>query len=134
MISIVCDTNVLISAIIYGGNPERIIFAAEKDHIMIFLSPAILLEVSRILRMKFHWQEYQIHETISHLGKLCTVINPLSRINRIRTDPSDNRILECAVSAKADYIISGDKRHLLPVKRFRGIAIISPAAFLLKLL
>lgn len=134
MISIVCDTNVLISAIVFGGNPERIILAEEKNEITIFISPAILLEASRILRVKFNWQEYQIHETISYLGKLCVIIKPSSRINRIRTDPSDNRILECATRAKADYIISGDTRHLLPVKKFRGIPIISPASFLLNLL
>lgn len=134
MISIVCDTNVLISAIIYGGNPERIILAAEKNEITIFISHAILFEVSRILRVKFGWQEFQIHEAISHLGKLCTIIKSSPRINRIRTDPSDNRILECAIAAKADYIVSGDKRHLLPIKKFRGIAIVSPATFLSNLI
>lgn len=134
MISIVCDTNVLISAIVFGGNPERIILAAEKNEITIFLSHAMLLEVSRVLRVKFQWQEYQIHETISYLGKLCVVLKPSSHINRILTDPSDNRILECAISAKANYIVSGDKRHLLPIKTFRGIAIISPAVFLSNLL
>ena len=130
MTSIVCDTNVLISAIIYGGNSERILLSAEKGELTIFISPAILLELSRILRVKFKWQEYQIHEAISYLGKLCSVIKANERITRIKTDPSDNRILECAIKAKADYIISGDKRHLLPVKKFRGIPIVSPAAFL----
>lgn len=134
MISVVCDTNVLVSAVVFGGNPERIILAAEKNEITIFISPAILLEASRILRVKFNWQEYQIHETISYLGKLCTIIKPLSRINRIQTDLSDNRILECATRAKADYIISGDKRHLLPVKKFHGIPIVSPATFLSNLI
>ncbi|MDP1722822.1 MAG: putative toxin-antitoxin system toxin component, PIN family [Candidatus Gottesmanbacteria bacterium] len=134
MISIVCDTNVLISALIYGGNPERIIFTVEKDELTLFLSPAILLELSRILRVKFGWQEYQIHESISYLGKLCTIINPDKRITRIRTDPSDNRILECALAAKADFIVSGDKRHLLSIKKFRGIPIVSPATFLSNLI
>lgn len=134
MTSIVCDTNVFISAIIYGGNPERILLSAEKEEFTIFISPAILLELSRILRVKFMWQEYQIHEVISYLGKLCSVIKPDERITRIKTDQSDNRILECAITAKAHYIVSGDKRHLLPVKKFRGIPIISPSAFLANLI
>lgn len=134
MISIVCDTNILLSAIIYGGNPERIIFAAEKGEITLFISPAILLELSRILHVKFGWQEYQIREAISYLGKLCTVIKPLKRVIRVRADPSDNCILECALDAKADYIVSGDKRHLLPIKKFRGIPIVSPATFLTNLI
>lgn len=133
MRSIVCDTNVLISAIIYGGNPERILLSAEKGEFTIFISPAILLEVSRILRVKFKWQEYQIHEAISYLGKLCSVIKPDERITRVKNDPSDNRILECAITANVEYIVSGDKRHLLPVKKFRGIPIVSPATFLANL-
>lgn len=134
MISIVCDTNILISAIIYGGNPERIIFAAKKGELSLFISPAILLELSRILHVKFGWQEYQIREAISYLGNLSTVIKPTKRITLIRTDTSDNRILECALAARADYIVSGDKRHLLPIKKFRNIPIVSPAAFLANLI
>ncbi|MEK7119816.1 MAG: putative toxin-antitoxin system toxin component, PIN family [Patescibacteria group bacterium] len=134
MISIVCDTNVIISALIFGGNPERITFAAERGELTLFMSPAILLEITRILRVKFGWHEYQIHEAISYLGKLCSVIKPDERITRIKTDPSDNRILECAITAKVDYIVSGDKRHLLPVKKFRGIPIVSPATFLSNLI
>ena len=134
MISIVCDTNVLISAIIYGGNPERIIHAAEIGDIAIFISPEILLEVSRVLHVKFGWQEYQIREAISYYGNLCTVIKPGVRVSCVRTDPSDNRVLECACAANVTYIVSGDKRHLLPIKKFRGILIVSPATFLANLL
>ncbi len=134
MISVVCDTNVLISALIYGGNPERIILAARKGEVTLFMSPAILMELSRTLHVKFGWQEYQVREAISYFGKFCTVIKPIKRIARIQTDPSDNRVLECALEAKANYIISGDKRHLLPIKKFRDIPIVSPASFLANLI
>ena len=48
-------------------------------------------------------------------------------------DPDDEMILECALAAEADYIVSGDKRHLLPLRQFRGIPIVSPPDFLRRL-
>lgn len=47
-----------------------------------------------------------------------------------KNDPSDNRILECAITAEADYIVTGDKNHLLPLKRYKNIRILSPSEFL----
>ena len=57
------------------------------------------------------------------------VVEPTERIDVIRTDPADNRFLECAIAASADRIVSGD-RDLLVLKVFRGIPIVTPTAFL----
>ncbi|RLE06552.1 hypothetical protein DRZ78_04515, partial [Candidatus Aerophobetes bacterium] len=57
-------------------------------------------------------------------------VQPKTKISAIKQKEDDNRILECGVEGKAQYIISGDKRHLLPLKEYQGIKIISPAQFL----
>lgn len=131
---VVLDTNVLISAIVFGGNPERILLEIHKKGYALLVSPAILVELARILRKKLMWQEDKILFALEGLKKLHTLVTPTIKIQKIHSDPSDNRILECAVFGKADYIVTGDKKHLLPLKKFSGIPILSPKEFLQKVL
>ncbi len=58
------------------------------------------------------------------------VVDPPNSISAVQGSETDNRIIECAVEAKADALITGDKQHLLPLRTFRGIRIVSPAEFL----
>jgi predicted nucleic acid-binding protein len=58
------------------------------------------------------------------------VIDPPRGISAIVQNDDDNRILECAVHARAHFLVSGDQHHLLPLREFQGVAIVSPAAFL----
>lgn len=62
------------------------------------------------------------------------IVSPDQKVQAVKQDVSDNRVLEAALAGKADYIVTGDKRHLLPLKKFRGIPIISPREFLAVLL
>ena len=126
---VVCDTNVILSAILFGGNPEKILTAARQKKTTIYTSTALLFECSNKLKKKFRWDESKITKVVLYLGSIVTVVKPTTIINLIK-DEADNRVLECAFEVKADYIISGDKRHLLSLKQFRGIQIISPAQFL----
>lgn len=57
------------------------------------------------------------------------VVKPTKRINEIKDDPSDNKFLEAAIAGNADYIVSGDK-HVLKLKKFKDILIVTPAEFL----
>ena len=59
-----------------------------------------------------------------------TLVIPHQTLSVVKKDEDDNRILECGVEGKAQYIISGDKRHLLSLKQYQGIKILSPANFL----
>lgn len=130
--TVVCDTNIFISALIAGGNPGKIIDLALRKQIIIATSPELLLELSAVLRDTFHWSTRDIHDSVRFFGKLCVVIRPQKRFTIIEKDLSDNRVLECADTAHADYIISGDRKHVLPLKRFRKIPIFSPRDFLLR--
>ena len=127
---IVCDSNVFFSAIVFGGLIEEILNAANNREIYLYTSNVLLLELARILKEKAGWEDYKINYAISGLKDLCFVVNPKIKVRIIKTDESDNRVLECAVESGADYIVTGDKKHLLPLKKFKGIPVLSPRDFL----
>lgn len=130
MINVVADTNVYISAILFGGKPEEIRKLARESKIEIFISEIILTEITGILKRKFSWSDWQISEVIKDIRAISTLITPTSTLSVIKEDEPDNRVLECATEAKAQYIISGDEHHLQPLKEYQGIKILSPVQFL----
>lgn len=127
--SVVFDTNIFISAIIFGGNPRRCLELARNGEVELFSSRAILLELAEKLREKFLWDETEIREVIEGLLIFGRVVSPEKKVKKAK-DEDDNRILECALEAKADFIVSGDKKHLLSLEKFEGIPIISARQFL----
>ena len=130
IIRVVADTNLYISAILFGGKPEAIRQLARDGEIELLVSEHILTEIADTLKKKFGWSDWQISEVISEIGEISTLITPKATLSIIKECESDNRILECAVEGGARYIVSGDKKHLLPLKKYRGIAILSAADFL----
>lgn len=127
---VVFDTNIFISAIIYGGNPRTCLELARNKEIKLYISRKILLELATKLRLKFHWNEEDIHNAIEGILAFANLATPKHTIKIIKDDPKDNIILECALQAKANYIISGDKKHLLSLKNFKNIPIITAKTFL----
>ena len=127
---VIFDTNIFISAILFGGNPRVCLNLARDKGIRLFTSSHILLELSQKLHKKFEWNEQEITEVLEGLKKFTIVVSPKSKLNLIKNDPSDNRILECAGSVKADYLISGDKKHILSLKKFEETLIVSAKEFL----
>ncbi|MFO0701652.1 MAG: putative toxin-antitoxin system toxin component, PIN family [Nitrospira sp.] len=130
MITAVTDTNIYISAVLFGGPCETILGMARAGLIDLYHSPAIERELRRILHEKFQWSELQVQDMVMELRAMSQRILPTLHLSGIVQDDADHRILECAVAAQADYLITGDKRHLQPLKQFRGVTIISPRAFL----
>lgn len=129
-IKVVFDANIYLSAIIFGGNPRQCLELAKLQEIKLFVSQSILLEIARNLQKKFGWAEGEVKEVIKGIGEFATLVYPQTAIKIILTHPSDNKILEVAQEAKADYIISGDKKHLLSLKKLKNIKIISAKEFL----
>lgn len=129
MIKLVLDTNIYISAILFGGKPETIRKLSKEGKITVLISEAILKEITEVLRIKFRFENWQISQTINEIREFTTLITPRKTFFIIKEDPADNRILECAQEGKAQYIISGDK-HLLTLKKFQKIEILSPVEFL----
>lgn len=120
----VVDTNILVSASFWKGKPYHIIRAAVLGKFLLVLSPAILDEYSRVLARDFYLSNEQVVRRIQFFSKIAEVVHPIHEINAISVDPSDNRILEAAVSGKANFIVSGDK-HLLTLKIYNGIPILT---------
>ena len=126
---IVADTNIYISALNFGGAPEEILALARADAFLLYISPPILKEIEGVLQKKFKWSKGDIREALAFIASFTRRVNPQETVEEISEDPPDNRILECALEARSDCIVSGD-RHLQKLKQFRGIPIMSPREFL----
>lgn len=128
MTKAVFDTNIFISALLFPGSvPEKIYLLAIDRKIELCISPAIMVELADKLRSKFGANEDEIARTLKQLARISTVVRPDKRLRIIEDDP-DNRILECALEAKTDFIVSGDK-HLLRLKSYQGIPIVKASRF-----
>lgn len=133
-IKVVLDTNVLISGVLFGGNPRKIIEHGMRGSIRICISGPIFDELKRVLqRPKFSFPPEIIQIISEELLHIADFVNPAVRLAVIPYDPADNRVLECAVESDADYIVSGDK-HLLRLKTYQNIQIIEPAQFVSEIL
>ena len=129
---LVLDSNVYISAVLFGGKPRRIIEAALTGRIRLATSAAILKEIESVLSgKKFKFPEAAAREVINEIVNLAEIFEPVEKISLIKEDPADNRILECAQAAGAAAIISGDS-HLLSLGNFYSIPILNPASSLEK--
>jgi len=102
---------------------------ARAGVIEIYISPAIIDEIAGVLARKFGWSSSRIREATRAISDFTVLIHPTEPVSLVREDEADNRILECAVAAAADTIVTGD-RHLLKLQRFRGIRITTPSEFL----
>ena len=130
---VVLDTNVIVSGLNFPGNERRILDLALRGRFELFLSPFILEEVASVLGRKFDWTEEQSSQALRALGNAATVIEPRRLPETIEGDHADNRVLECAAEASADYLVTGDRRHLLPIGEHLGVTILNAPRFLLAL-
>lgn len=128
---IVLDTNVLISALVFpGGKPDKILDRVRQGEMELVLSPFILSEFGRVLRDKFGFSKREADDSIHAVRVMARLITPNEQISVIAAKEDDNRILECAVAAQADFLVTGDKQHLLPLGTYRGVQIVAPARLL----
>ncbi len=129
MLKVVLDTNVLISAILFGGKPRQILEKAIRGEIRLCLSDPILEEIKGVLqRSKFDYSPEMIQFILTELMGIAHFVNPSETIDVVLEDRDDNRILECAVEAGANYIITGDS-HLLKLSKYLNIEVLNAAAF-----
>lgn len=126
---VVFDTNVFVSAfMVHGSKGEEAFLLAHRRKVSLYTSVPILTETARVLRTKFHQPEQDIAAALKQMGRAATILRP-SRKVAVLEDVPDNRILECAVTARADLVVTGDQ-HLLKIKEFEGIPIVRLADFL----
>jgi putative PIN family toxin of toxin-antitoxin system len=133
----VLDTNVLVSILFKKTLAREFSQAIEKQKIEIYTSKEILKELVRVMTYPkiesiFRNSGINKRSALVSLTERLKVVEPKKRINIIKVDPSDNRILECGIEAKVKYIVSGNK-HLLRLRKFKNIEIITPREFLEKI-
>ena len=128
---VVIDTNVVVSALLFGGTPGRLVDCWQTGGIQPFASPAIVNEYLRVLAYpRFDLSETEIEYLLyRQILPFFELVDPKPGPAIILDDPADDAFLYCATAARADAIISGD-HHLLDRGRFRSIPIITPAQFL----
>ena len=130
---VVLDTNVIVSGLNFPGNERLVLELALRGRFELYLSTFILEEAAGVLGRKFGWDEEHSSQALRALGNAATVIYPRRLPEMVEGGHADNRILECAVEASADYLVTGDRRHLLPLGEHLGVRIVNAPRFLLAL-
>ena len=122
---IVFDTNVYISAALFGRRAETVMKLASAGQVYLITSEAILAELSRKLLGKLAWSDDQTQLFVDMIRELAEVVAPDITLDVVPDDEDDNRIVECAVAGQADLIVTFDK-DLLRLKAYEMIGIITP--------
>jgi putative PIN family toxin of toxin-antitoxin system len=129
VIRVTADSNIYISALLRGGKPLELLELARAGQIELAVSDDILDEVARVLTDKFTWSAEDVSNAREQIGEFTTHVVPTERLDAVPSDPDDNRVLECAVAAGSEMIVTGDG-DLLRLGRFRGIDIVGVADLL----
>lgn len=130
---VVFDTNVLLSGSVWRAAPFRCLEAARQHSVTGFTCQQILEELTDKLTNKLKLPDEQVTQTLIELLDFLIIVEVKGTLRGVCADPDDDMILECAVIAQATHLVTGDKRHLLPLKSFQGTQIISPADFLVSM-
>ena len=128
---VVLDTSAIISALLFGGEPGHLVTLWEKGRIVPLISRDVLLEYVRVLgypKFKLGAEDIKglVEEQVLPFAEM-VVVGQAPRV--VPEDPGDDKFLALAVSGRADYLISGD-RHLLNLRNFEGVDIVTPRQFL----
>lgn len=132
---VVFDANVFVSAFIStSGTPKQIIELWRAEAFELVISEPILAEIGRVMRYpkireRHNLSEKALGQLLELLRKEAHVVDTLEQLS-ISHDEADNRYIECAISSGAEYLVTGDKKHLLPIGEYQGVRIITPAAFM----
>lgn len=132
--NIVLDTNTVISGLFWKGAPRQVLDLARLGTFTLFTSPDLLAELADVLgRPKFSARLAQANISVEELvlgyASLAVTVRPNKIDPVIKADPNDDKVLECAKTASAEIIASGDS-HLLDLNEYEGIKIMTVNQFL----
>jgi uncharacterized protein len=128
---VVFDTNAVASASFWRGKPFDCLAAWAQGQCEAVVSPVLIAEYHETVEeLRREYPDRRPVEWADALAESALLVFPADRATGATSDPDDETILECALGAEADCIVSGDKKHLLVLGEFRGIRIISTAEFL----
>ena len=127
---VVLDTKVIVSALSFPGNERMVLELALRGRFEFYLSWFIMEEVAGVLTRKFDWDEDRTAQAIRAIENAATVIDSPPWPEVIGSGHTANQVLQCAVAASADYLVIGNRRHLLPIGEHQGSRIINAPRFL----
>lgn len=127
---VVLDTNVIISAVGFGGKPGQVFLMALEEEILAVTSETLLAEVQEILIKKLAMSSSDVELTMAEIEDKFQVIAPKKSLHIVR-DEDDNRVLEAALEGNCDFIVTGD-RDLLDLGKYKNIKILTAEEFLLQ--
>jgi len=130
MMRAVLDTNVVVSALIWGGTPMGLLEAATEGQIELVTSPALLGELAEVLdrpHLKLRLQKARgtVDAALVFYAALTIQVTPAEITRVVPGDPDDDDVIAAAMAAQADMIVSGD-RHLLGLGKYQGVVILRP--------
>jgi putative PIN family toxin of toxin-antitoxin system len=130
----VFDTNVVASACFWRGAPFDCLAAWAQGRCEAVVSPPLLAEYHETVEeLRLQYPRYRFVNWTGALTESAALVFPVERATGATRDPEDEKVLECALAGEADYIVTGDKRHLLSLQEFQGIQIVGPTFFLRRL-
>jgi putative PIN family toxin of toxin-antitoxin system len=127
---VVIDTNVFVSGLTFKGKPREVLDLVWRGDIEAYISPLVLKELEETLKKDFGSDRDQIKHTIEKIRTKTILVHPKNKVSVIKEKDDDNRILECVAEGGVQYLISGDRKHLLPLKEYQRTKILSPSEFL----
>lgn len=131
---VVFDTNVVASATFWRGAPFDCLAAWAQGRCEAVVSPALLAEYHETMELlRREYPNRACAAWAEALTEAAILVFPTERAGGATPDPGDEMVLECALASDANMIVTGDKRHLLPLGRFRDVDIVSRADFLSRL-
>jgi len=129
-VRVVFDTNVLVSALGFGGTPLEALIRAFEDDVQLVVASETLAELDRVMQYdRLPFTGGKRKQYLEILRNEAEVVTELPELAVVERDPDDDMFLACAVGGNCQYVVSGDD-HLLALKSFRGVEIVSPASFL----
>ncbi|MDY6324459.1 MAG: putative toxin-antitoxin system toxin component, PIN family [Catonella sp.] len=126
---IVIDTNVIASAVYFGGKPEELLELLFKHRIDAYVTPDIIQEYqATVMELKERYPYKKARTDLSYIISTCKIINPISD-EKVSRDPDDDKFINCAIDANCVFITTGDK-DLLSIREYKNIKIVTVAEFL----
>ncbi len=129
---VTADSNIYISALKFGGKPLTLLEKALDEDIELAISDSILRETLGVLRDKFHRTDQELLADELYISACTKRVQPTETPTVVSKDPDDNHVVECAVAAGSEIIVTGDG-HLLSLESFRGIEIMRVSDFLARI-
>jgi len=130
-VRLVTDTNVVVSGLLWLGNPGRLLEAAARGQVTLYTSPVLVAELAATLATaklarRIERAGLALDELLARYLNVAIVVQPPAVPRVVPTDPDDDHVIACALAARADFIVSGDG-DLLGLKEHQGIRIVTPA-------